>query len=110
MLSRHRLRDTWETQGGHIEVGETVLDAAKRELYEESGVVDAVLYPVFDYLGYTDSESANGAVFLADVKNLGSLPESEIAEVRLVDAIDERELTYPFVTPFLLDKAIKTMT
>ena len=32
MLSRHRDRDTWETQGGHIEPGETPLEAARREL------------------------------------------------------------------------------
>ena len=33
LLSRHKDRTTWETQGGHIEDGETPLDAAKRELY-----------------------------------------------------------------------------
>lgn len=36
LLSRHRERSTWETQGGHIEQGEAPMDAAKRELYEES--------------------------------------------------------------------------
>ena len=40
LLSRHKMRTTWETQGGHIEKGETPLEAAKRELYEESGVTD----------------------------------------------------------------------
>ena len=30
LLSRHKDRTTWETQGGHIEDGETPLDAAKR--------------------------------------------------------------------------------
>ena len=34
LLSRHRARTTWETQGGHIEPGETPLEAAKRELWE----------------------------------------------------------------------------
>ena len=29
VLSRHKERDTWETQGGHIEQGETPLEAAK---------------------------------------------------------------------------------
>ena len=38
LLSRHEIRDTWETQGGHVESGETPMEAAKRELYEESGV------------------------------------------------------------------------
>ena len=30
MLSRHRQRTTWETQGGHIEAGETPAEAAVR--------------------------------------------------------------------------------
>ena len=41
LLSRHKKRDTWETQGGHIEAGKTPLEAAKRELFEESGIRDA---------------------------------------------------------------------
>lgn len=45
LLSRHKDRTTWETQGGHIEDGETPLDAAKRELYEESGAIDFIMYP-----------------------------------------------------------------
>ena len=52
LLSRHKSRETWETQGGHVEAGETPLEAAKRELYEESGVQDADVYPVCDYYGY----------------------------------------------------------
>lgn len=40
LLSRHKDRTTWETQGGHIEAGETPLEAAKRELYEESGAIE----------------------------------------------------------------------
>ena len=31
MLSRHSKRTTWETQGGHIEVGETPMDAIDPE-------------------------------------------------------------------------------
>ena len=30
LLSKHKKRSTWETQGGHIENGESALDAAKR--------------------------------------------------------------------------------
>ena len=46
LFSRHKKRTTWETQGGHVEPGETPLQAAKRELYEESGVTKAEVYPV----------------------------------------------------------------
>ena len=46
LLSRHKKRTTWETQGGKIEPGETPLMAAKRELYEESGAVDFEIEPL----------------------------------------------------------------
>ncbi len=49
LLSRHKKRTTWETQGGHIEIGETPLEAAKRELYEESGATDFDIVPLCDY-------------------------------------------------------------
>ena len=104
LLSRHKKRDTWETQGGHIEPGETPLEAAKRELYEESGVTDAQLYPVCDYLGYDKDGSAYGTVFCAKVHSLGSLPESEMQEIGLFDVLPEN-LTYPHVTPLLMKEA-----
>ncbi|MBE5710898.1 MAG: aminopeptidase [Slackia sp.] len=104
LLSRHRERDTWETQGGHIEPGETPMQAARRELYEESGVRDAELYPVCDYRGFDSQSSANGMVFFAAVRRLEPLPESEIGEVRLFSALPEN-LTYPNVTPRLMAEA-----
>lgn len=106
MLSRHKRRDTWETQGGHIEPGESALDAAKRELFEESGVKDADISPVCDYLGFNAESYANGAVFLAEVHSLGTLPESEMKEIALFDTLPEK-LTYPHVTPRLMEKALK---
>ncbi len=106
LLSRHRNRVTWETQGGHIEPGETALDAAKRELFEESGVTDTVLTPVCDYLGYNSERQASGVVFLAEIHALGQMPESEMQEVGLFDALPEN-LTYPNVTPRLFAEAMK---
>ncbi len=52
ILSRHKKRNTWETQGGHIEDGETPLECAKRELFKESGIKDANIYPVCNYWGF----------------------------------------------------------
>ena len=108
LMSRHRERDTWETQGGHIEPGETPLNAARRELQEESGVTDADLFHVCDYHGFTDTRAANGQVFLAVVYRLGTLPDSEMAEVRLFDALPEN-LTYPNVSPRLYWEAAKRL-
>lgn len=105
LLSRHKQKTTWETQGGHIEPGENPLEAAKRELYEESGVQNATLHYVCDYLGYTSTGSANGAVFFADIHELGSLPDSEMAETKLFDELPN-ELTYKIVTPKVFKKTI----
>ena len=104
LLSRRKDRDTWETQGGHIEPGEMPVDAAKRELFEESGVTEAEVICVCDYLGYDTRGSAYGVVYLAKVQNLGTLPESEMAEVQLFDDLPEN-LTYPNVTPKLFAEA-----
>lgn len=49
LLSRHKQRTTWEFQGGHIEQGETPLQAAKRELFEESGAAAFEIEQLCDY-------------------------------------------------------------
>lgn len=100
LLSRHKSRTTWETQGGHIEPGEAPLDAAKRELYEESGAIDYKLVPLFDY----SAGDSNGMVFFAQIKALANLPQSEMAETHLFDALPQN-LTYPAMTPKLFAHA-----
>ena len=82
------------------------IKAAARELYEESGISDASLYPVCDYHGYDARGSADGVVFLADVRSIGQLPESEMKEVRLFTELPDN-LTYPDVTPKLMREALE---
>ena len=108
VLSRHKKRSTWETQGGHIEEGETPLDCAKRELFEESGIQDATLYPLCDYWGFNSQRCSNGMVFLAVVHSLGNLPESEMKEVKAFQTLPS-ELTYPLVSPLLYAEAEKLL-
>ena len=108
MFSRHKERTTWETQGGHVEEGETPMEAACRELYEESGVTKADLYPVCDYKGCRGTRFAYGMAFLAVVHELGELPESEMQEVQLFEELPEN-LTYPMVTPLLVKEAEKLL-
>ena len=102
LLSRHKDRTTWETQGGHIEAGETPLEAAKRELYEEAGAVQFTIEPLCDYwAGQPElGRGAGGVVFVAEITEPGALPESEMAEVRMFDSLPEN-LTYPEITPKL---------
>lgn len=108
LLSRHKDRSTWETQGGHIEENETPLKAAKRELFEESGAIDYSIVPVCDYWSGTEdmSHGANGMVFKALINKLGTIPESEMAEVRQFDALPDN-LTYPAITPVLFNYLVQ---
>ena len=39
---------SWSFPKGHVEKGESILDAAKREIYEESGIQDLKLIKAFD--------------------------------------------------------------
>ena len=102
MLSRHKQRTTWETQGGHVEPGETPFEAAKRELYEESGALYYEITPLCDYWAGDEitGEGATGMVFHAEIHELGPIPQSEMAEVAFFDMLPQN-LTYPQITPEL---------
>ena len=45
----HKERDTYEVSGGHREVGENILETAKRELQEETGAVKYEIKPICVY-------------------------------------------------------------
>lgn len=49
LYCRQKTRATYEIPGGHREPGETLEAAARRELYEETGVQNAALRPVCVY-------------------------------------------------------------
>ena len=108
LLSRHKDRDTWETQGGHIEPGESPEAAARRELWEESGAEDFSIEPLCMYwaedrVGGKPYKGAWGAIFFADINTLGPIPESEMAEVKQFDTLPEN-VTYPHITPHLYER------
>jgi 8-oxo-dGTP diphosphatase len=111
IVCKHKNRNTWETSGGHIEEGETPVDAAKRELYEETGAVDFEIQAVCDYWACDEPHEtehitwATGQVFLAQVKKMGALPESEMERIEYFDDFPQN-LTYPDITHELLPQII----
>jgi 8-oxo-dGTP diphosphatase len=96
-------RDVFETPGGGIKAGETPLEAAKRELYEETGALKFDITPIFDCAGHTPTGYLNGQVFFAEIHELGEIPDYEMAAVRLFDTLPEK-MRFPWILPVLYEK------
>ena len=103
---RHQMRSTWEIAGGHIEEGETSLEAAGRELMEETGALRFKLDCIATYSVTMNGETGWGRLYLAEVFEIGSIPDiSEIAEMKLSDHLPEN-LTHPDIQPHLFNRTI----
>ncbi len=95
VFCKQKGRDTWEIPGGHIEEGESWLEAAKRELYEETGATKSEIKPICLY-----AISKYGLLCYAEIEELSKLPDSEIDKVALFDQLPDN-LTYPWHLDFL---------
>jgi 8-oxo-dGTP diphosphatase len=101
---RHHQRSTVEIAGGHIEIGETSDEAARRELIEETGAIHFNIIRVATYSVMKDGVKGYGRLYLADVYELGPIPDvSEIAEVILLDHLPAN-LTHPDIQPYLFQR------
>lgn len=104
---RHRDRLTWEIPGGHIDDDESPMEAARRELEEETGAVTYSIVCVATYSVLRGAKSGWGRLFFAGVTEMGPLTSiSEIAEV-LMDHEMPLSLTYPDIQPHLLGEVIR---
>ena len=102
---KHKERDTWEIAGGHIEAGETPIEAAERELREETGATEFDLEPVCIYSVKKNIESY-ALLCYAKIKKIAELPDSEIEKICFFDN-EPANLTYPFIQPKLFEKVLK---
>jgi len=104
---RHQRRQTFEIAGGHIEEGESSLEAASRELMEETGAIGFTLECIATYSVKKDGETGWGRLYFAEVQELGPIPDiSEIAEIVLLDTIPENP-THPDIQPHLFRKTLE---
>lgn len=110
VFCKHRERSTYEVPGGHREAGETILEAAKRELQEETGAVDFKIQPVCVYsvkgktrINKQENDESYGMLFVAEIFSFEEL-HSEIETILITDKLVEN-WTYPLIQPKLLEEA-----
>lgn len=109
VFCKHKQRDTYEIPGGHRESDESILDAAKRELREETGAIDFRIEPicVYSVTGKTrvneSGEETYGMLYYADIRTFEVELHSEMERIELFEELPEK-WTYPLIQPLFIEE------
>ena len=112
VFCKHKDRNTYELPGGHREANESILETARRELYEETGAIKYTLSPicVYSVIGKNrvnqTGEETYGMLFFADIQSFESDLHSEMECVCFFDGLPT-EWTYPLIQPFLIEEYLR---
>ncbi len=101
-------KDTWELPAGHVEEAETPEQAARRELWEETGAVDFTLVPICDFSTNKQGNSSYNRLFYSIVDKLEVIPNFEIEKIIFQNKTPEM-LTHGSIQPVLVEKALQTI-
>lgn len=103
VFCKHKERNTLEIPGGHREVNETIIDCAKRELYEETGSTKYSLRPICVYSVVQNTIETYGMLYYADIQLFDKELHCEIEKIVLLDTLPDN-WTYPSIQPLLIQE------
>ncbi len=104
VFSYNKDRKGWEIPGGHIEDGESWVDACKREMFEETGAINIKVTPVCVY-----KISTYGLLCYCEILELSTLPDGyEMTEIMFSDTLPD-DLTFPETFKIYFDIVKKKM-
>lgn len=103
---KHHSCNTFEIPAGHIEPGESPLQAARRELYEETGAIQFTIECIATYSVVKGDYEGWGKLYFAEIDTMESFPDViEIEKIVLSREFPE-ENTYPEIQPLLFKKTL----